>query len=130
MTSASLAMAWLQLLALLAAEVGLIALGVALRRRWSPAAAWRRTFCQAGITAAFVVTVCELSVSARALGGWAASALAWRKSDNLRTPEDYAGIEVSQGIDVSSLIPSIPMNRPVVGRASRPRTSPRGRDAR
>jgi hypothetical protein len=83
MTSASLAMAWLQLLALLAAEVGLIALGVALLQRWSPAAAWRRTFCQAGVTAVLVVTVCELSGSARALGGWAASALAWRKGYNL-----------------------------------------------
>jgi hypothetical protein len=99
MTSASLAMAWLQLLALLAAEVGLIALGVELLRHWSLAASWRRTFCQAGITAVLVVTVCELSGSARALGGWAASTLAWRKSDNLRTPEAYAVIKVGQGIN-------------------------------
>jgi hypothetical protein len=119
MTSASLAMAWLQLLALLAAEVGLIALGVELLRHWSLAAAWRRTFCQAGITAVLVVTVCELSGSARALGGWAASTLAWRKSDNLRTPEAYAVIKVGQGTNTRRPTPSIPMNRPVVGRASR-----------
>ena len=81
MTTASLAMAWLQLLALLAAEVGLIALEVALLLRWSPASAWRRTFCQAGITAVLVVTVCELSGSARVLGGWAANALTWRGGD-------------------------------------------------
>ncbi|MGO8925860.1 MAG: M56 family metallopeptidase [Limisphaerales bacterium] len=83
MTSASLAIAWLQLLALLAAEVGLIALGVALLRRCSLAAAWQRTFCQAGIMAVLVVTVGELSGSARALGGWAVSVLAWQKGDNL-----------------------------------------------
>jgi hypothetical protein len=71
MMSVSLAMAWLQLLALLAAEVGLIALGVALLRQCSAAASWRRVFCQAGILAVLVVTVCELSGSARALGGWA-----------------------------------------------------------
>jgi hypothetical protein len=119
MTSASLAMAWLQLLALLAAEVGLIALGVALLQRWSPAAAWRRTFCQVGITAVLVVTACELSGSARSLGGWAARTLPWGKGENLRTPEAYAAIKVGQGIDTSPLTPSIPMNRPVVGRASR-----------
>jgi beta-lactamase regulating signal transducer with metallopeptidase domain len=68
-------MAWLQLLALLAVEVGLIALGVALLRRWSPTAAWRRTVCQAGVTAVLVITICELSGSARVLGSWAASAL-------------------------------------------------------
>jgi len=119
MTSASLAMAWLQLLALLAAEVGLIAFGVALLWQWSPTAAWRRTFCQAGITAVLVVTFCELSGSARALSGWAASALAWRRADNLRPHEAYAVIKVGQGIDTSPSTPSIPMNRRVVGRASR-----------
>ena len=77
-------MAWVQLLALLAAEVGLIALGVALLRRWSPSAAWRRTFCQAGIIAVLVVTACELSGSARALGGWAASTLTWKPRDHCR----------------------------------------------
>jgi beta-lactamase regulating signal transducer with metallopeptidase domain len=75
MTNASLAMAWLQLLALLAVEVGLIALGVALLRLWSPTAAWRRTVCQAGVTAVLVITICELSGSARVLGSWAASTL-------------------------------------------------------
>ena len=77
MSTASLAMTWLQLLALLAAEVGLIAVGVALLLRWSPSAAWRRTFCQAGIAAVLIVTACELSGSARVLGSWAVSALTW-----------------------------------------------------
>jgi hypothetical protein len=36
MTSTSLAIGWVQLLALLAAEVGLVALGVALVWRWCP----------------------------------------------------------------------------------------------
>ena len=71
MTSTSLAIGWVQLLALLAAEVGLVALGVALVRRWCPSAAWHRTFCQAGIAAVLVITACELSGSARMLGRWA-----------------------------------------------------------
>ncbi len=86
MTSPPLTTAWFQLLALLAAEVGLIALGVALLRLWSPSAAWRRTFCQAGIIAALVITACELSGSARMLGGWAADTLIWRKAASPATP--------------------------------------------
>ena len=83
MTTASLAMAWWQLLALLAAEVALIALAVALLRRLSSSAAWNRTFCQAGIVAILVITAGEFSGSARVLGGWAAGALAWRHGEQL-----------------------------------------------
>jgi len=86
MTLPPLTMAWFQVLALLAAEVGLVALGVALLRRWSPSAAWRRTFCQTGITAALVITACEFSGSARILGGWAADTLSWRKAAGLPKP--------------------------------------------
>ena len=78
-----LAMAWLQLLALLAAEVALIAVVVALPRHWSASAAWSRTFCQAGIVAVLVLTSCELSGSARVLGGWAARTLVWRHGEQL-----------------------------------------------
>jgi len=67
---------WAQLLALLAAEVGLVALAVWGLRQWGPSAAWRRTFCQAAIAAVLVLTACEISGSARALGHWAVSALA------------------------------------------------------
>src|ERR1019366_647361 len=118
MRNASLAMAWLQLLALLAAEVGLIVLGVALLRRWSPTAARRRTVCQAGVTAVLFGTVCEVSGSARVLGSWAASALAWRHNDIL-----------PQRAEVPSLAPVTPVNlsptvrskseAPVVGQTSR-----------
>ena len=76
MTSPSLMTVWLQLLALLAAEVGLVALAVWGLRQWGPSAAWRRTFCQAAIAAVLVITACELSGSARALGHWVVSALA------------------------------------------------------
>ena len=79
MNSTSLAIGWVQLLALLAAEVGLVALGVVLvRRRCPPSAAWHRTFCQASIAAVLVITAGELSGSVRLLGGWAANTLAWR----------------------------------------------------
>ena len=48
--------------------------------RWcgagAPSAAWHRTFCQAAIAAVLVITACELSGSARLLGGWATNALA------------------------------------------------------
>lgn len=76
MTNPSLMTVWAQLLALLAAEVGLVALAVWGLRQWGPSAAWRRTFCQAAIAAVLVITACELSGSARALGHWAVSALA------------------------------------------------------
>ncbi len=76
MTNPSLMTVWAQLLALLAAEVGLVALAVGGLRQWSPSAAWRRTFCQAGIAAVLVLTACELSGSARTLGHWAVNALA------------------------------------------------------
>ena len=91
MNSPSLVVAWVQLLALLAAEVGLVALGVALLRYWSPSAAWRRTFCQTGIAAVLIITACELSGSARLLGNWAANALAWRHDDrSLQQPAPRA----------------------------------------
>jgi beta-lactamase regulating signal transducer with metallopeptidase domain len=82
MNSTSLAIGWVQLLALLAAEVGLVALGVALVRRWCPSAAWHRTFCQVGIAAVLVVTVCELSGSARVFGGWAASVMSRQQGES------------------------------------------------
>ena len=98
MSTASLAMTWLQLLALLAAEVGLIAAGVALLLRWSPSAAWRRTFCQAGVAAVLILTACELSGSARVLGSWAVSSLTWPKSDN-----------APQRVEVLAVAPATPV---------------------
>jgi beta-lactamase regulating signal transducer with metallopeptidase domain len=80
MTSPSLSVVWFQLLALLAIEVSLIALAVALLWRRSSSAAWRRTFCQIGIIAALGVTACELSGSARSLAGWPARIFATRAS--------------------------------------------------
>jgi beta-lactamase regulating signal transducer with metallopeptidase domain len=82
--------AWLQLLALLAVEVGLIALAVAVLRRWSPTAAWGRAFCHAGIIAVLAVTACELSGSARILGNWAASAVSFRKGDRPAARSDVS----------------------------------------
>jgi len=73
--------AWLQWLALLTVEVGLIAVAVALLRRWSPTAAWARAICHAGIIAVLAVTACELSGSARAFGHWAASAVSLRNGE-------------------------------------------------
>ena len=80
MNSPSLFVVWVQLLALLAVEVGLIALSVALLWRRSSSAAWRRTFCRIGIMAALGATTCELSGSARALAGWPARLFARRES--------------------------------------------------
>lgn len=71
----SLSGMWCQVLALLGLEVGLIALGVALAQRWAKRAAWRRTFCQAGLVAALVVAGCELSGVARVVAGWGATAI-------------------------------------------------------
>jgi beta-lactamase regulating signal transducer with metallopeptidase domain len=71
MTTSSLATVWVQLLALLAVEVGLVTLLAALLRRWRPSAVWQRTSCQAGIAAVLLVTACELSGSARWVAGWA-----------------------------------------------------------
>jgi beta-lactamase regulating signal transducer with metallopeptidase domain len=78
MSALELDRTWLQLLALLAAEVGLVALVVALLRRGSRSAAWGRAVCQAGIIAVLALTVCELSGAARGFGGWAKDALSWR----------------------------------------------------
>ena len=75
MTSSSLAAVWCQLLALLGLEVGLIVLAVVLLQRWTRWAAWRRTFCRAGVTAVLVIAACELSGSARVLAGWAGAAV-------------------------------------------------------
>jgi len=61
---------WLQLLALLAVEVGLVALAFRLLRGWSASAAWRRTFCQAAITGVLALTLCELSGAGRKMAGW------------------------------------------------------------
>lgn len=87
MTASSLAIVWAQLLAWLALEVGLIALAVALLRYWCVAATWRRTFCQVSVAAVLVVTACELTGSARLLGSWATSKLAWQRGEpGLGTP--------------------------------------------
>jgi beta-lactamase regulating signal transducer with metallopeptidase domain len=118
MTTASLAMAWLQLLALLAAEVGLIALGVALLRRWSLSAAWRRTFCQAGITAVLVVTACELSGSARVLATWAASALTWTNGDHLPRPTEVTPLAPVAPVDFKATLGSA-SEAPLAGQTSR-----------
>ena len=95
MNSTSLAIGWVQLLALLAAEVGLVALGVVLvRRRCPPSAAWHRTFCQASIAAVLVITAGELSGSVRLLGGWAANTLAWR--DKNGPPEGSEAVQLDR----------------------------------
>jgi len=129
MTNVSLAMAWLQLLALLAAEVGLIAVGVALLRCWSPTAAWRRTVCQAGVTAVLVVTVCELSGSARVLGSWVASALHGQfmghsRSGPMMAPESAAVLD-----QPNESRPAGPTSRFVADQAPAPRTSDRSAEA-
>src|SRR2546421_2849716 len=65
---------WLQLLALLAVEAGLVALVVAVWQRHTSSAAWRRTICQAGVVGILLLTLSELSGSGRLLGGWIANA--------------------------------------------------------
>ena len=60
---------WFPLLALLAAEVGIIAALVAAAQGLSPSAGWRRTFCQAGLVAVLVLSVGELSGAARQAAG-------------------------------------------------------------
>jgi beta-lactamase regulating signal transducer with metallopeptidase domain len=91
--------AWLQLLALLALEVGLIALAVELLRRWSPTAAWGRAFCHAGIIAVLAVTACEFSGSARVFGRWAASAMSWRRGEGSSTRSEIPQVGVALRLD-------------------------------
>ena len=66
---------WLWLVCLLAAEVTVVALWVALLQRRFAAPAWRRAFCQAGISAVLVLAAAELSGAARLLAHWAAGVL-------------------------------------------------------
>ena len=61
---------WLQLLCLLAAEVSLIVLGAALLQRRIRSAAWRRTLWQVCLLSLVVLTVFELTGSARGLAAW------------------------------------------------------------
>lgn len=74
MTPPSFMAAWLGLVALLAVEVALIALLATLLARCTDSAAWRRTFCQAGLVGTLLITASELSGSAGVLAGWGADA--------------------------------------------------------
>src|SRR4051812_16113680 len=56
---------WLRILAIVAVEVGLVALCFALLQLWCRTAAWRRTFCQAAMITALVVAFSELSGAGR-----------------------------------------------------------------
>ena len=84
--------AWLELLGLLAVEVGLIAVAVALLRRWSPTAAWGRTFCHAGLIAVLAVTGCELSGVGRVAGRWVAGVVGRNGRDGWNGRDELAGV--------------------------------------
>ena len=84
--------AWLELLGLLAVEVGLIAVAVALLQRWSPTAAWGRTFCHAGLIAVLAVTGCELSGVGRVAGNWVAGVVGRNGRDGRNGRNGLAGV--------------------------------------
>lgn len=71
MTTASESTLWLQLFALLAVEVGVIAMAGAVLQRWAPSAAWRRTVWQAAMVSVLGIALCELSGSGRGVASWA-----------------------------------------------------------
>src|SRR5882672_5270885 len=60
---------WLELLAILAGEVALLALLLWTTQRTRISAGWRRTFCQAVMTGVIVISLFELSGSGRMLAG-------------------------------------------------------------
>jgi beta-lactamase regulating signal transducer with metallopeptidase domain len=84
MTPAAVSTVWLQLVALLAVEVAVVALAVALVQRWAPSAVWRRAFWQVGVVSVLVLTAGELSGAARGFAGWVARAAA-RQSNGAPT---------------------------------------------
>lgn len=84
MSAASSLTIWFPLLALLAAEVGVVALLVELLRRGSSSAAWRRTFCQAGLVAMLVLSVGEMSGVARSIAAWAVAPASSRAQEKTR----------------------------------------------
>ena len=67
MNSYPLTIFWLRILALIAVEVGLVAMCFALAQRWFRTAAWRRTLCQAALITSLVIAFSELSGAGRSL---------------------------------------------------------------
>src|SRR2546425_82785 len=76
MSSQLLTSVWLGLLAVVAIEVGLIALLLAVAQRRKASAAWQRTFCQAAVVGVLLITLGEFSGAGRGLATWAAGGIA------------------------------------------------------
>jgi beta-lactamase regulating signal transducer with metallopeptidase domain len=127
--SPALLLLWFQLLALLALEIGLVALVLALLRRSRVSAAWRRTFFQAGIIAVVVLAASELSGSGQALVGWVVRTITTPRtsmsdkanpgavvaaSPNQRTPiqpsAELAALRSESGVQSPTLKPSFRSN--------------------
>src|ERR1043165_4577137 len=58
---------WLQILTMIAVEVGIVALFLAVAQRWSRTAVWRRTFCQVALISSLVIAGSEFSGAGRSL---------------------------------------------------------------
>src|SRR5438132_12654029 len=75
---------WNSLLLLLAVELSLVALVLAVLQRPKIPAGWRRALCQAAMVCVLLITVCELSGAGRNLANRATSSLAknWASQKN------------------------------------------------
>lgn len=111
MTSTVPSVVWLQWLALLAAEVGVIALVVAAAQRHVKSPAWRRTLWQAATVSVLGIASCEFSGAAREVAAWISNSVAQNRPNGITGPAivGLSGRAVARGAATDNKIGAIPV---------------------
>ena len=86
MNSYPLTIFWLKILAIIAVEVGVVALLFAMVQRWCRTAVWRKTLCQAALVTTLVLAFSELSGAGRGLMAHLLKTTVNPKSSDLLSP--------------------------------------------